>query len=151
MELPISLQGRQFLWALLLGAACGLVYDILRGLRQNGRCFTTLTDIVFVLFFLTGNCLLLLYVGKGAYRLFFPVGIALGAALWFFTLSKPCLALFSRFWCLLLWPFRWFFRIFKKILKKLGKILKKGFSSRKKSVTIILLLIKWLESHFIAG
>ncbi len=151
MELPIGLQGRQFLWALLLGAVCGLVYDILRGLRRNGRGFTALTDGIFALFFLIGNCLLLLYVGKGAYRLFFPIGTALGGALWFFTLSKPCLALFTRFWCLLLWPFRWFGRFLKKNLRKMGKFLKKGFSSRKKSVTIILLLIKWLESHFIAG
>ena len=137
MELPIGLQGRQFLWAMLLGASCGLVYDFLRGLRQNARGLTTVTDGIFVLYFLSGNCLLLLYVGKGAYRLFFPIAAALGASLWFYTLSKPVRTIFAHFWRLLLFPFGWLCRFLKKILKKTGNFLRKGFSSAKKSVTIV--------------
>jgi hypothetical protein len=144
MELPIGLQGRQFLWAVLLGMTCGLVYDFLRGLRRTTRGLTALSDGLFVLYVLAGNCLLLLYVGKGAYRIFFPIAITSGAALWFFTLSVPCLAIFTRFWRLLLWPFRLFGRILKKIIRKMKKFSKKGFSRRKKSGTIVLLLTKWI-------
>ena len=115
-----------------MGASCGLVYDFLRGLRQNARGLTTVSDGIFVLYFLAGNCLLLLYVGKGAYRLFFPIAVTLGASLWFYTLSKPVQTIFAHFWRLLLFPFGWLCRFLKKILKKTGIFFEKGLFKCKK-------------------
>ena len=132
----ISQQGWQFLLSFLLGVGLGCLYDLLRALRRKRRGLTWLLDLLFALFVLIGNFLLMLYGGRGSYRIFFLLSSAGGFCLWMLTLSRSFLHLFGSFWKLigsimgiLLW-------IPKKIIEKTKIFLKKLFSNRKKSVTI---------------
>lgn len=121
MEQPLLLQSGQFLWSVALGAALGIVYDLLRGLRRNLRGLTHLLDFVFSLTVLLSGLLLALFVGGGQYRLFMPLGTALGAAIYFLTLSRPVARLSCAFWRLITYPLRISGRYFKKICKKFRK------------------------------
>ena len=49
MEQPLLLQARQFLLSAALGAALGLHYDLLRGLRRWARWLTHPLDLWFAL------------------------------------------------------------------------------------------------------
>ena len=64
MELPIALQGSQFLLAALLGLIYGLCYDLLRGLRRNAKPLTHPSDLIFGLLCLLGNLLFAFYIGQ---------------------------------------------------------------------------------------
>lgn len=136
MELPLGLQGRQFLLAAALGLALGLHYDILRGLRRTARPLTAVLDLWFALTILISGLLFALYAGNGEYRIFMAVGTACGMTAYFLTLSRLILPLSVRFWRILTWPLRVAGRFFGKNLEKMKKIAKKLFASRKKSVTI---------------
>ena len=85
MELPLTLQGQQFLLAALMGVVFGLLYDFLRGLRRTARWTTHLLDVLFVLSFLFGSLLFALWIGNGEYRVFMLPGILLGMLLYFST------------------------------------------------------------------
>ena len=76
MELPLLLQSGQFLYAAALGAALGLIYDVLRGLRRSLRGLTPLLDLCFALSVLLSGLLLALYAGDGHYRIFMLLGTA---------------------------------------------------------------------------
>ncbi|MBQ6432260.1 MAG: spore cortex biosynthesis protein YabQ [Oscillospiraceae bacterium] len=136
MELPLGLQGRQFLLAAALGFALGLHYDILRGLRRVVRQMTAVLDFWFALTVLISGLSFSLYAGNGEYRIFMLVGTAVGMAVWFLTLSRLFLACSIRFWRILTVPLRLFGRLFGKILEKMRKNAKKLFATVKKSVTI---------------
>ena len=81
MELPVRLQLRELALALALGAAFGLLYDLLRPLRR-GRIGRTLTDLVYVLTVFVALQAFALYVGRGRLRLFAPAAMALSGGLW---------------------------------------------------------------------
>jgi len=83
MELPLSFQGKQFFYAALLGVLYGVHYDLLRGLRRNGKWLTHLLDTYYALTCLLGNFLLALYIGRGQFRIFMLAAIVLGMSVWF--------------------------------------------------------------------
>ena len=80
MEQPLLLQARQFLLSAALGAALGLHYDLLRGLRRWARWLTHPLDLWFALSVLAANLWFALRIGGGQFRIFALVGSALGAA-----------------------------------------------------------------------
>lgn len=133
MEQPLLQQSEQFLLSLALGAALGVWYDLLRGLRRNVRFLTHAADAVFCLTVLFGALCTALFVGGGQYRLFMAIGTASGAALYFLTLGRVFLPLFDGFWRILTAPARLACRFFKKSAKKLRFFSKNLFSNRKLS------------------
>ena len=56
MEQPLLLQARQFLLSAALGAALGLHYDLLRGLRRWARQDKSLPEVLLLLRFLRKLC-----------------------------------------------------------------------------------------------
>lgn len=101
MELPVRLQLQELGWALALGAALALVYELLRPLRR-GRSLTAAADLVYGLAVLIALLGFSLYAGRGRLRLFALAGMALSGGL--------CLRLGAQFR-----------RIMKKIAKKAKK------------------------------
>ncbi|MBE6984616.1 MAG: hypothetical protein E7434_03180 [Ruminococcaceae bacterium] len=136
MELPLSFQGKQFFYAALLGVLYGVHYDLLRGLRRNGKWLTHLLDTYYALTCLLGNFLLALYIGRGQFRIFMLAAIVLGMSVWFLTCSRIFRRIFEKFWRIFLLPLRLLWQLCKKILKKTKKILKYIFSFVKKRVII---------------
>lgn len=140
MELPVLFQLRQLGLSLLLGAALGLFYDLLRAQRRVWRKLTPALDLFFSLGLLLSLWLFSLYVGEGRLRLFMLPAIAVGTALYFLTLSRVLLPL-------LILPFRGLRRAFGALFratlrcfslfrKKTAKICKKVLAIGKKSVII---------------
>ena len=136
MELPLRLQALQLAAAFALGAALGVVYDLLRALRRRVPALTAAADALFCLLLLVGLLALALYAGGGLLRLFFFPGIALGAWAYFRTLGRLLLPAFS-------WVFSAIGRVFhlilapgKNFLKKCRIFFKKSFASVKKWFTI---------------
>ena len=70
MEQPLLLQARQFLLSAALGAALGLHYDLLRGLRRWARWLTHPLDLWFALSVLAANLWFALRIGGGQFRIF---------------------------------------------------------------------------------
>lgn len=124
MELPLLLQGSQFLLSALLGLCYGLLYDFLRGLRRSLPGLTHLADLLFALCLLACNLLFALYVGGGEYRIFMLLGSALGAAAYFFTLRRLFLPVSCFFWRVITFPIRMIRQLLQKTLKKIIKIAK---------------------------
>ena len=131
MELPVTAQARELLAALILGAALGLVYDLLRPLR-HGRLSTALTDLLFCLVTTLALLAFLLYAGRGRLRIFAIFGILSGAAVWFLTLSRPLRRLASAVGRTVAAPVRFIGRTLKNILKKSEKIVRKQLHLLKK-------------------
>lgn len=136
MEQPLLLQARQFLLSAALGAALGLHYDLLRGLRRWARWLTHPLDLWFALSVLAANLWFALRIGGGQFRIFALVGSALGAAGYFAGPSRLLLPVFGSFWKLFTAPGRLLARGSKKFFEKTGIFSKNIFSSAKKSVTI---------------
>ena len=96
MENYVSAQLQQLGAAVALGAAGGLVYDVLRAARlldRRDRLLTHLLDALFVVLLGAGVLWLALVVGDGELRLYMVTGMALGAVLWFYLFSRPFLLL----------------------------------------------------------
>ena len=104
MEQPLLLQARQFLLSAALGAALGLHYDLLRGLRRWARWLTHPLDLWFALSVLAANLWFALRIGGGQFRIFALVGSALGAAGYFAGPSRLLLPVFGSFWKLFTAP-----------------------------------------------
>lgn len=136
MELPLSLQGNQFLLSAVVGLGYGLHYDLLRGLRRNAKWLTHILDLWFALTFLIGNVFVAIYLGNGQFRIFMFVAVILGMAVWFLLFSRPILWLFEKVWAIIFAPFRILSRFCEKNLKKMKKLLKNIFSFVKKRVII---------------
>ena len=83
MELPVSLQLRELILALALGAGLGLLYVLLHPLRR-GRLLTAVTDLLYVLTVLVSLLAFALYAGRGRLRLFALAAMAVsgGLLLW---------------------------------------------------------------------
>ena len=136
MELGVTYQAWQFLWAMTLGLALGCLYDLLWGLRKILPFLTVVCDLLVGLGLLVGNWLLFLYVGDGTYRLFFLPSTALGFFLWKMLPGRYFSVGALWFWRVLFLPLSIFWGILKKILEKMKIFLKNPFSNRKKSVKI---------------
>ena len=142
MENYVSAQLQQLGASMALGAAGGLVYDVLRSARfldRHDRRLTHLLDALFALLLGVGLLWLALVVGGGELRLYMLTGMLLGAVLWFWLLS-PLLRPVWDFWAaalretgrLLWWPFA----LLGRLAKKWVDSVKKGFSFCVKCATI---------------
>ena len=94
METAVSVQAAQALTALLLGAAIGLLYDVLRAARRRFRsaAASAAADAVFWLAAAFSAFMYGLEYCGGQTRLFMLLAMAGGAALYFLLLSTPILA-----------------------------------------------------------
>lgn len=132
MTVELGRQGLEFLWAAALGLALGIIYDLCRAVRREaGRPVVTLAaDLLFALaFFLS---LLLTAIYTRGLRLYQCLGIALGAAVYFLTVS-PALVRLWRHGLRLLRRLAGRVRAAsKKIVEFFRKITKKLFSTREK-------------------
>lgn len=136
MEQPVVFQLWQMGAAAAVGAALGLLYDLLRLLRRFRPRLTLPLDILFVLAVLPTLLLMSLYVGHGQFPPFFYPLLALGAWAYFVTLGRPLRRLLTvlgrgalRFFHLLARPFG-------LLSKKSEKLQKYLFSSGRKWVRI---------------
>lgn len=131
MENYVSAQLQQLGAAVALGAAGGLVYDVLRAARlldRRDRLLTHLLDALFVVLLGAGVLWLALVVGDGELRLYMVTGMALGAVLWFYLFSRPLRPVWD-FWaaalvalCRLLgMPFVFLWRTAKKLIETAQK------------------------------
>jgi hypothetical protein len=144
MEISIGFQGLQALISFACGPVLGLLYDLLASLRKNLGLekLIYLFDTIFCLLsaciiFLLGNI-----AGLGELRLFMPLIMGLGAALYFFLLRKPGRAIadfiifvFAFLIKCILFPFRLIFLSIKKtllFLKNIFSYLQKWFKIRNK-------------------
>lgn len=142
MENYVSVQLQQLGAAVALGAAAGLVYDVLRAARlmdRHDRRLTHLLDALFVTLLGLGALWLALVVGDGELRLYMITGVLLGAAAWFLLLSALLRPVWD-FWAaalletglLLRRPVIWA----AQQLKKAAAAAKKGFSFCRRCATI---------------
>lgn len=84
MENYISEQLILFLRSALLGAVCGVVFDLLRAVRlRRGGLITHLLDVVYVVSVLLALFLFALRQGQGEMRLYMLLAILLGIVLYF--------------------------------------------------------------------
>ena len=100
MEVMLADQTRAFLYAALLGAGLGLLYDLLRTIRillGNGKWLTAGLDLFYCLAAALSFFTLTLLYGQGQVRSYTVAGAVLGAVLYFSGFST---------WC---WPYwrRW--------------------------------------------
>ena len=142
MENYVAAQLQQLGAAAALGAAAGLVYDVLRSARlldRRDRRLTHLLDGVFAALLGAGLLWLALVVGEGELRLYMVTGMLLGGVVWFCLLS-PLLRPVWDFWVTalvktgrLLWsPFA----LLGRLIKKCAAAVKKYFSFWQKCVTM---------------
>jgi len=136
MEVGISEQGMQFVFTVVFGLSMGLVYDILWSLRQEMPWLVHIIDFLTGLILLLCNVVLLLYVGDGEYRIFFPVGICVGFVLWRVTGGRFRSVLNKAIWRPIFFLPRKILVFLQKFIRKLKKFLKNPFSNKKKSVKI---------------
>lgn len=136
MEVGIWDQGMQFVLTAVFGLSMGLVYDILWSLRQEIPWLAHLLDLLTGLLLLLCNVILLLHVGDGEYRLFFPVGLTVGFVLWRVTGGRYRRAFNKLIWRPIFFLPRKILVFLKKFIKKMKKILKNPFSNKEKSVKI---------------
>ena len=120
----ISEQLAMFLRSIALGAALGLIYDLLGTLRTlGGKLWGTLLD---ALYCLAAACSLFFFMlaGSGELRLFILVGALGGAVLFFCLLSRPLRPLWALWLKIFLAPVK----LAGGLLKKCGQFFKKLFS-----------------------
>ena len=129
MEYPVSLQTMQLVSALVLGFALGLHYDLLRQIRRALSGLTIVLDLWFFLTTLLSCLLFALYAGRGQLHWFMLLTIALGATVYFLTLSPLVCRAFAAISCQIS-------RIFAKISQPVKKIAEKIKVFSKKSLFI---------------
>ena len=136
MELGVLQQGRQFLLCAFAGVVLGSYYDLLWTMGENRRVLTWIGDFLSGTGLLVANCLLLLYVGDGEYRIFFLVGLFVGYLLWKVTMSKLFRKGCRLFWSIIFFPTAIIWKLLIKFVKKIKFFFKNPFSKREKSVKI---------------
>ena len=139
MELPISLQLLQAGLAFLLGAAAGVVYDLLRTVRLllRSRVADWVCDALFCIGCACGLFVLGLSVGEGRQRGFLTVFVFLGMALYFVTLSIPARLLLEQL-------VRCLMRCVQILLRPV-KVAAKGVKKMKKNIkNLFHYLHKWV-------
>lgn len=124
MTAPAEAAGR-FLWACLVGAALGAVYDFLRPLRPG---HPLLSDGLFLLAAGWGWLVLTFSLCAGDLRLGYLGGLAAGGLVWEWTLGQLLRPVFGGFWSLV----GKFAGILRFPLKKIQEIVKNLFASWKK-------------------
>lgn len=98
MEVMLADQTRAFLYAALLGAGLGLLYDLLRTIRillGNGKWLTAGLDLFYCLAAALSFFTLTLLYGQGQVRSYTVAGAVLGAVLYFSGFSHLVLAVLA--------------------------------------------------------
>ena len=124
MTVAVSRQAWEFFGSAGLGILLGFLYDLGRALRREHRSLTIPVDTLFALVFFLSLWLLSVYV-RGL-RLFHCLGIFLGGAVYFLTLSPLVV------------------RLVRKGLRAAGWLLGKVLAPAKKSVDFLRKLAKKL-------
>lgn len=120
----VSEQLAVFLRAIALGAALGLVYDLLGALRRlGGRIWGGFLDVVFCLT-AAASVFLFVMAGDGELRIFIALGVVGGAVLFWCLLGEILRPIWAFWLGLALLPVE----LVKKFLKKCGRKGKKVFS-----------------------
>jgi spore cortex biosynthesis protein YabQ len=131
METQLSLQAIAFLWAIVLGAGVGALYDVFRILRilrrKNPAPAVFIEDLLFSFLSSVATALFLIRFNYGQVRLFLLIGEGLGFAFYHFTLGALVV-----FWA----------RLIRRILDWLGRLLKKLFKKIKK---LFIFFLKWFR------
>ncbi|MFR4562396.1 MAG: spore cortex biosynthesis protein YabQ [Flavonifractor plautii] len=152
MTVSVTDQALFFAGALVMGAAVGLLYDAFRILRVRVR-LPLLGGVLDLLFWLVVTVALFVYTttaGSGEVRLYIVAAVLLGAAAYFWLLSRWFLKLGYRLadlvgvlWRVLTLPVVFLLRLCKKI----GKTAKKSFHYRRKWYRIRLISREMDELH----
>lgn len=91
-------------WSVIAGIALGFLYEFFRLLHRLHRCALWLIFIDDLLFCMCGTCalaLLFFNLSYGQMRLYAFVCVAIGFAVWYFTLGALFRKAVSRFRCML--------------------------------------------------
>ena len=118
-------------------AIASLIFDLFRVIKNNTKIPTAVMDILFWLTASVLMCAALLYFNNGILRGYEIIGAIIGALLYFLTISKPVIKLFTvifkfffeklKFICkILLTPLRFLYKILYKIYNCSSKIFGKG-------------------------
>ena len=118
-------------------AIASLIFDLFRVIKNNTKIPTAVMDILFWLAASVLMCAALLYFNNGILRGYEIIGAIIGALLYFLTISKPVIKLFTvifkiffeklKFICkILLTPLRFLYKILYKIYNCSSKIFGKG-------------------------
>ena len=152
MTVSVTDQALFFAGALVMGAAVGLLYDAFRILRVRVR-LPLLGGVLDLLFWLVVTVALFVYTttaGSGEVRLYIVAAVLLGAAAYFWLLSRWFLKLGYRLadlvgvlWRVLTLPVVFLLRLCKKI----GKTAKKSLHYRRKWYRIRLISREMDELH----
>jgi spore cortex biosynthesis protein YabQ len=115
MEIYLAQQTIAFLWAIVIGAALALLYDMFRILRiaiPFGPGLIALQDILFFTVCAVVTFLFLLSQAEGKVRAFLLLGEFLGAVVYFCTISIPIMGVSRKIIAVIRgffsFVFRWF-------------------------------------------
>lgn len=150
MEISVTTQSMTFLYACLVGAAFGVLYDVFRILRlafPKGSVLIIVEDILF--FAICGVCtfFFLLTFSSGQVRYYIILGILVGFFLYYFTLGKLIYAVSGLIikgikkalhflFRVISWPFRKIFGLFWKLTGPIRKKCKTFLQKRPKKPTL---------------
>jgi len=134
-----------FLGMTVLGVSIGIIFDIFRAFRRSiikKEIYAHITDIIFWSVSLALAMKSIYYFNDGVLRVCFIFASFLGALLYFFTLSRPFMRVFSIIFEIILKIFKFIFKIlltpthflYKILLvtfEGIRRILKKCFKRKK--------------------
>lgn len=100
MAISVTDQALDFLGALILGGALGVLYDLFRlvQIRLGLRALGAALDLSYWAVALAALFSYCLAAGNGDVRIYLMVGIALGGGLYFLTLSEIFRCLGNKLW-----------------------------------------------------
>ncbi len=115
-----------FIWAMLLGAALGLIYDVIRSLMSSckyGGVAVFVADVLFLCFAGVVTFVFFILFSKGTIRFYALLGEGIGFGIWratFSTLLRWCVLtvgrLIEQFFNLILKPVKSFYNLTIKLL-----------------------------------
>lgn len=113
--IPPQEAARRLLWAVAIGAALGLCYELLRPLRRRGNA---VGDLIFVVAALYGWVCLSFGICAGDVRFAGTVAMGIGAALWEWLPGRLLRPVYAKIVAFLRGTLAWLLRPWQKIFKK---------------------------------
>ena len=130
MGISLSAQTAYFLWSLVLGAALGALYDIVRAARmvfRAGRIHMMISDVVFFMACGVLTVLFALPFNKGDVRAFILIGEAVGFLAYRLTLGS----VMGKMYAILA-------RLLRSFVQKIRRFLEKIFNYLLKATAVLL-------------